>query len=39
MFTHFIGWELFFSQVVEIGVQAVIAGVICYGAYLVYKML
>jgi len=30
---------LLFMQAVEIGVQALIAGVICYGAYLVYKML
>ena len=30
---------LLFMQVVEIGVQAVIAGLICWAAYLVYKML
>jgi hypothetical protein len=30
---------LLFMQAVEIWVQAMIAGVICWAAYLVYKML
>ena len=39
MLVHFIDWRLLASQTIEIGVQALIAGLICWGLYQLYKML